>query len=116
MSLVISNSECIWASLASQSCVKYKVNTVRKSDKKSNYKVIFLLLHSSSSQDPKDILTPAFCPSTSSPSPQHPGEPVSSDGGGSQPPRYRTHEAAVLEAPSAVPGTHVPGDGVLWQV
>lgn len=34
MNRVISNSECIWASLASQSCVKYKVNIVRKSDKK----------------------------------------------------------------------------------
>lgn len=110
MSLVISNSECIWASLASQSCVKYKVNIVRRSDKKSNYKVIFLLLHSSSSQDPKDILTPAFIPSSSSPSPQHPMKMVSSDGGDRQPPRYLT-EDALLEALSPNPCPHILGDG-----
>lgn len=80
MSLVISNSECIWAFLASQSCVKHKVNIVRKSDKKA---IIKSSSYSSSSHDPKNILLLAFCPSTSCPSPQHPAVQVSGDGAGS---------------------------------
>lgn len=107
MNLVISNSECIWASLASQSCVKYKVNIVRKSDKK---KQLTKSSSYSSTQDPKDILTPAFCPHTSPPSPQYSAVLVSRDGGDSQLPRYHTHDAAVLETPSAVPCTHAPGN------
>lgn len=75
MNRVISNSECIWASLASQSCVKYKVNIVRKSDKKKA-----IIKSSSSSYTPpltriqKDILAPAFSPGISPPSTQHPAK------------------------------------------
>lgn len=101
MSLVISNSECIWASLASQSCVKYKVNIVKKSDKKA---IIKSSSYSSSSHDPKNTLIPAFCPNTPSPSPPHPAGQVSRDGAGSSHSGiYSTHSSASRPSTSQEP-------------
>lgn len=102
MNRVISNSECIWASLASQSCVKYKVNIVRKSDKKkSNYKVILLLLHSSSNQDPKRYPCPCFQPWNITPKHSTPSKDR----------KHFTEAAPLLKATSFIPCTHIPGDG-----